>query len=143
MWKLLLLATIIFHLSNSEIISKRKTIPIAKETCPCWWDLEGKQIDPNTGEPFKCACCKKGKHVIQGLHCRYSTHIQFQCGPTLTFLGMSIGQESMFLAVFDLLYSSSGPQKLYYKSCQKFVSLGAKNKMTMFHHVERCLDFLQ
>lgn len=68
MWKLLLLATIIFHLSNSEIISKRKTIPISKETCPCWWDLEGKQIDPNTGEPFKCACCKKGKHSIQGLH---------------------------------------------------------------------------
>ena len=56
---------------------------------------------------------------------------------------MSKGQESKFLVVFDLLYSSSGPQKPQHKSSQKFISLGAKNKMTMFYHVKRCLDFLQ
>ena len=73
---------------------------------------------------------------------RYSTHIQFQCGPMLTFLGMSKDQESKFLAVFDLLYSSSGPQKSQHKSGQKSISLGAKNKMTMFYHIKRCLNFL-
>ena len=39
---------------------------------------------------------------------RYSTHIQFKCGPMLTFFGMSKGQEFKFLAVFYLLYSASG-----------------------------------
>ena len=58
-------------------------------------------------------------------------------------LGMSQGQESNFLAVFDLLYSSSGPQKPQYKSGQKFISSGPKNKMTMFYHVKRYLDFSQ
>ena len=58
-------------------------------------------------------------------------------------LGMSKGQESKFSAVFDLLYDSSGPQKLQHKSGQKFISLGAKNKMTIFHHVKRYLDFSQ
>ena len=59
----------------------------------------------------------------------------------LTFLGMSKGQESKFLAVFDLLYSSSGPQKPQHKSSHKFISLSAKNKMTMFYHINKYLDF--
>ena len=56
---------------------------------------------------------------------------------------MSKGQQSKFLAAIDLLYSSSGPQKPQHKSGQKFISLGTKNKMTMFYHVKRCLDVLQ
>ena len=63
MWKILVLAPVLFILSNSEVISKRKTIPLSKQTCPCWWDLEGTQIDPNTNEPYKCACCKSGKKI--------------------------------------------------------------------------------
>ena len=35
----------------------------------------------------------------------------FKPSQSSLFLGMSEGQESKFLAVFDLLYSSSGPQK--------------------------------
>ena len=51
------------------------------------------------------------------------------------FLGMSKGQESRFSAIFDLLYSSSGPQKSQHKSSHKFISLGARNKVTMlFSH---------
>ena len=34
--------------------------------------------------------------------------------------GMSKGQESKFLAIFDKLYSSSGPQKPGYESDHKF-----------------------
>ena len=67
MWKILVLAPVLFLLSNSEVISKRKTIPLSKETCPCWWDLEGTQIDPNTNEPYKCACCKSGKKICNYL----------------------------------------------------------------------------
>ena len=67
MWKILVLAPVLFLLSNSEVISKRKTIPISKETCPCWWDLEGTQIDPNTNQPYKCACCKSGKKICNFL----------------------------------------------------------------------------
>ena len=67
MWKILVLAPVLFLLSNSEVISKRKTIPLSKETCPCWWDLEGTQIDPNTNEPYKCACCKSGKKICNFL----------------------------------------------------------------------------
>ena len=40
---------------------------------------------------------------------------------------MSQGQDSNFLAIFDLLYSFSGPQKLQHKIGQKFISLGSKN----------------
>ena len=69
--------------------------------------------------------------------------ILFQAGPMFTFYGMSKGQESKFLPIFDKLYSSSGPQKLKNKSNQKFISLGAKNKMNMFYHFKRCLDFSQ
>ena len=64
MWKILVLAPVLFILSNSEVVSKRKTIPLSKQTCPCWWDLEGTQIDPNTNEPYKCACCKSGKKFV-------------------------------------------------------------------------------
>ena len=67
MWKILVLAPVLFILSNSEVISKRKTIPLSKQTCPCWWDLEGTQIDPNTNEPYKCACCKSGKKICNFL----------------------------------------------------------------------------
>ena len=42
------------------------------------------------------------------------------------FLGMSKGQESKFLAIFDKLYGSSGPQKLGYESGHKSISLGCK-----------------
>ena len=52
-------------------------------------------------------------------------------------------QESKFLAVFDLLNSSSGPQRPQQISGQKFICSGAKNKMTMFYHVKRHLDFSQ
>ena len=50
---------------------------------------------------------------------------------------MSEGQESKFLAIFDKLYSSSGPQKPGYESGHKPISLGAKNKVPMFFHIER------
>jgi len=69
MLKFLLLVPVLFFLSNSEVISKRKTVPISKQTCPCWWDLEGALIDPQTGEPFKCACCRRG-----GRQCGYPMH---------------------------------------------------------------------
>lgn len=69
MWKILVLAPVLFLLCNSEVISKRKTYPLSKRTCPCWWDLEGTQIDPNTNEPYKCACCKSG-----GRQCGYPMH---------------------------------------------------------------------
>ena len=51
---------------------------------------------------------------------------------------MSKGQESKFLAIFDKLYSSSGPQKPGYENGH---SLGAKNKVPMFFHIERYLNF--
>ena len=69
MLKFLLFLPLLFILSNSEVISKRKTVPISKQTCPCWWDLEGALIDPQTGEPFKCACCRRG-----GRQCGYPMH---------------------------------------------------------------------
>ena len=65
----------------------------------------------------------------------------FQGGPKLTFLDMSKSQESKFLAIFDKLYSSSGPEKLGYESGHKSISLGAKNKVPMFNDIERYLDF--
>ena len=73
-----------------------------------------------------------------------TVHIfSFNAAQCSLFWGMSKGQESKFLAVFDLLNSSSEPQKPQHKSGQKFISLGAKNKMTMFYHIKGCLDFLQ
>ena len=51
------------------------------------------------------------------------------------FLGTFEGQEFWFSAIFDLLYSSSGPQMSQHKSSHKFISLGARNKVTMsFSH---------
>ena len=71
-----------------------------------------------------------------------TVHIfSFNSAQCSLFWGMYKGQEFKFLAVFDLLYSSSGPQKPQHKSGQKFIRLGAKNKMTMFYHVKRCLYF--
>ena len=89
MWKILVLAPVLFLLSNSEVISKRKTIPLSKETCPCWWDLEGTQIDPNTNEPYKCACCKSGKKI-----CNYFLIIAW----LITYFGNFV-----FVFVFDNL----------------------------------------
>ena len=40
----------------------------------------------------------------------------FKQAQSSLFLGMSKGQESKFLAIFDKLYCSSGPQKLGYES---------------------------
>ena len=67
----------------------------------------------------------------------------FNAAQSLIFSGMSKGQESKFLAFFDLLYSSSGPQNPQHKSSQKFISLSAKNKITIFYQVKICLIFLQ
>ena len=65
----------------------------------------------------------------------------FKAAQSSLFWGMSKGQESKFLAIFDKLYSSSGPQKPGYESGHKSISLGAKNKVPMFFHIERYLDF--
>ena len=54
---------------------------------------------------------------------------------------MSKAQESKLLAIFDKSYSSSRPQKPGYESGHKSISLGAKNKMPMFFHIKRYLDF--
>ena len=69
MLKFLAVLPVLFLLSKSEVISPRRTVPITKESCPCWWDLEGTLIDPKTGEPFKCACCRRG-----GRQCGYPMH---------------------------------------------------------------------
>ncbi len=44
---------LICSFSKSEKIRKFKTVPLSDKTCPCWWDLEGKLIDPLTQQPFK------------------------------------------------------------------------------------------
>ena len=63
-------------------------------------------------------------HLISTLD---TVHLfSFNAAQCSLFLGMSKGQESKFLAVFDLLYSSSGPQKLEHKGSHKFINLGAK-----------------
>ena len=74
---------------------------------------------------------------------KHGDPFSFNAAQCLLFSGMSKGQDSNFLAVFDSLYSSSGPQKPQHKSGQKFTSLGAKNKVKMFYHFKRCLDFSQ
>ena len=51
----------------------------------------------------------------------------FKPAQSSLFWGMSKGQESKFLAIFDKLYSSSGPQKPGYESGHKWISLVAKN----------------
>ena len=53
----------------------------------------------------------------------------FKPAQSSLFWGMSKGQESKFLAIFDKLYSSSGPG---HESGHKSISLGAKNKVPMF-----------
>ena len=52
---------------------------------------------------------------------------------------MSKGPESKSLAIFDKLYSSSGPQKPGYESGHKSKSLDVKNKVSIFFHIKRYL----
>jgi len=47
----------------------RRYLTIKGSKCPCWWDLEGKLIDPKTNKPYKCTCCKEG-----GIQCGYPMH---------------------------------------------------------------------
>ena len=125
MWKILVLAPLLFILSNSEVVSKRKTIPLSKQTCPCWWDLEGTQIDPNTNEPYKCACCKSGKKICNFLMllCRACWDLwqyglqSFQTGDTKLerFLPKNQHTQSKLLN-FGLMASCQKVPKFYFQS---------------------------
>ena len=64
-----LLATFGIFESQACLASDRYTIPLSEKTCPCWWDLEGSLTDPQTGQPFKCACC-----VDDAIQCGYPLH---------------------------------------------------------------------
>lgn len=68
--------------------------------CPCWWDMEGKLIDPKTDKPFVCACCNPG-----GRQCGYPMHkwctddrggIAVGCEGKLATKGISF-----WLSIFD------------------------------------------
>lgn len=66
-------APILFVLSGLLLLAKadkpRLRLTKVGSKCPCWWDMEGKLIDPKTNEPYQCACCKPG-----GRQCGYPMH---------------------------------------------------------------------
>ena len=62
MLKLLVVLLIIF--TFVEAGQKSKYYTKKHKGCKCWWDLEGGLIDPETDEPYSCACCRKGGTYI-------------------------------------------------------------------------------
>ena len=56
-------------LALSEAGRKSPKLTLSKTGCKCWWDLEGKLIDPKTDKPYSCACCKPN-----GKQCGYPQH---------------------------------------------------------------------
>ena len=62
---LVLIFVAVTHGQNGD----KWTFPISQKTCPCWWDLDQKLIDPTTNAPYVCACCKPN-----ALQCGYPEH---------------------------------------------------------------------
>ena len=66
---MLKLLIIFIILTLAEAGQKSKGFTKSKKGCKCWWDLEGVLIDPDTNQPYSCACCYPG-----GKQCGYPMH---------------------------------------------------------------------
>ena len=67
--KMLKVLILLLVLALSEAGRKSPKLTLSKTGCKCWWDLEGKLIDPKTDKPYSCACCKPN-----GKQCGYPQH---------------------------------------------------------------------
>ena len=78
--KMLKVLVLFLVLGLSEAGRKSPKLTLSKTGCKCWWDLEGKLIDPKTDKPYSCACCKpKGKQCGYPQH-NWCTHKKSKTG---------------------------------------------------------------